>query len=92
MFFCNEVTLQVTLLPKGLATRLIGFLRCNEVTLPQPINEVERQGREIKPPVALQRKGRVTSLPKSLSSKFIGNETKEKTLSKKRVFEMIFDL
>jgi len=64
VFLCNEVTLQVTLLPKSLATKLIGFLRCfllifkqslniskatNQVTLPQLINEVDKQGREIRP-------------------------------------------
>jgi len=38
----------------------------DEVTLPQLINEVDKQGREIRP---LQ----VTSLPKGLSTKLIGN-------------------
>jgi len=44
-------------------------LRCkatDEVTLPQLINFVDKQGREIRPL-------RVTSLPKSLLTKFIGN-------------------
>ena len=44
---------------------------CNEVTLPQPINFVDRQGKEIKPRVALQRKGRVTSLPNGILYKNI---------------------
>jgi len=67
VFLCNEVSLQVILLPKSLATKLIGFLCCNEVTLPQLINFVDKQSREIKPL-------RVTWLPINFDDRLFGNE------------------
>ena len=109
----DEVTLQLTLLPKSLATKLIGFLRCfllifklclniskatNQVTLPfgrglRPllhfinfvdallifklclnISKATEQSRFLC--FKLTKLGS-SSLPKSLSTKFIGNTFKQ---------------